>query len=131
VLEPRAALPLPTQLATVFHLPASLSALPLSPSTLNTIADFIDGQATSTDAIKPSSKKSLDLLGRQSPNLRVPTNELGPNLEKALLRNDLPTKFVKWREIAADQNQWRAIWGMNMPSATKKTPIFLTTRHLK
>jgi hypothetical protein len=45
--EPFAALPSPTQFSTVFHLPASLSAFPLSPSTLTTVVDFFDGQAMS------------------------------------------------------------------------------------
>jgi hypothetical protein len=31
------------------------------------------------DAIEPSQKKNLDLLGRQSSTSRVPTNELGPS----------------------------------------------------
>jgi hypothetical protein len=44
-LEPCAALPLLTQFATVFHLPASLNAFPLSPSTRITIVGFYDGQA--------------------------------------------------------------------------------------
>jgi hypothetical protein len=30
------------------------------------------------------------------------------SLKKALHSNDLPTEFVKWREKAADRNQWRA-----------------------
>jgi hypothetical protein len=42
--------------------------------------------------------------------------------EKALQSNDLPTEFVKWREMAADRNQWRAICGSKMPSAIKATP---------
>jgi hypothetical protein len=46
-LEPCAAIPSFTQLAIVFHLPASLSALPLSPTTEITIVGFFDGQATS------------------------------------------------------------------------------------
>jgi hypothetical protein len=47
-LEPRAALLSFTQFATTLHLPASLSALPLSPSTLITLVDFfVDEQATS------------------------------------------------------------------------------------
>jgi hypothetical protein len=46
-LEPCAALPSLTHFATVFHLPASLSAFSLSPSTHIKIVDFFDGQATS------------------------------------------------------------------------------------
>jgi hypothetical protein len=34
----------------------------------------------------------------------------------------LPNEFVKWRGIAADRNQWRAVCGSKMPSATKETP---------
>jgi hypothetical protein len=45
-LELCAALPSLAQVAAVFHLPASVGALPLSPSILITIADFLDGQAT-------------------------------------------------------------------------------------
>jgi hypothetical protein len=32
-------------------------------------------------------------------------------------------KFVKWRKMAADRNQWRAISGSKTPSATKETSI--------
>jgi hypothetical protein len=45
----------------------------------------------------------------------------GRTLKKALLSNDLPTEFAKWREIA-DRNQWRAVCGSKMPIATKQTP---------
>jgi hypothetical protein len=41
---------------------------------------------------------------------------------QALQSNDLPIEFFKWREMAADRNQWRAICGSKMPSATKETP---------
>jgi hypothetical protein len=30
--------------------------------------------------------------------------------------------FIKWREMAADRNQWRAICGSKTLSATKETP---------
>jgi hypothetical protein len=46
----------------------------------------------------------------------------GRTLKQALQSNDLPTEFVKWREMAADRNQWRAVCGSKMPSATKETP---------
>jgi hypothetical protein len=46
-LEPYAVLSSLTQFATVFHLPTSLDALPLSSSTLIIIVDFFDGHATS------------------------------------------------------------------------------------
>jgi hypothetical protein len=49
VLEPCAALPLLTQFATVFHLPASLNAFQLSPSTHIKIVVFFDGQAMSPE----------------------------------------------------------------------------------
>jgi hypothetical protein len=48
-LEPCAALPSLTQLATVFHMPASLKAFQLSPSTRIIIVDFFDGQAMSPE----------------------------------------------------------------------------------
>jgi hypothetical protein len=48
-LEPCAALPSLTQYATVFHLPASLNALQLSPSTHIIIVVFFDGQAMSPE----------------------------------------------------------------------------------
>ena len=35
----------------------------------------------------------------------------GRTLKKALQRNSLPTDFSKWRELAADRGQWRAICG--------------------
>jgi hypothetical protein len=46
--------------------------------------------------------------------------------KKALQSNDLPTEFAKWREMAADRNQWRAVCGSKMPSATKETPTSST-----
>jgi hypothetical protein len=49
VIEPCAALPLLTQFATVFHLPASLNAFQLSPSTHIIIVVFFDGQAMSPE----------------------------------------------------------------------------------
>jgi hypothetical protein len=54
--------------------------------------------------------------------LGCPQMNWGRTLKKALLSNDLPTEFVKWREMAADRNQWRAICGSKMPIATKETP---------
>jgi hypothetical protein len=42
--------------------------------------------------------------------------------KNALQSNDLPTEFIKWRDIAADRNQWRAICDSKMPNATKETP---------
>jgi hypothetical protein len=67
--------------------------------------------------MNPSPKKNID-----NPISWLPTNELGPNSKKALQSNDIPTEFVKWREMAADRNQWRAVCGSKMPSATKETP---------
>jgi hypothetical protein len=49
VLEPFASLPPLKQFATVLHLPASLNAFQLSPSTRNIIVDFFDGQAMSPE----------------------------------------------------------------------------------
>jgi hypothetical protein len=48
----------------------------------------------------------------------------GRALKKALQNYDLPTEFAKWREMAADRNQWHAICGSKTPSATKETPTF-------
>jgi hypothetical protein len=31
--------------------------------------------------------------------------------------------LIKWREMATDRNQWRAVRGSKTPSATKETPI--------
>jgi hypothetical protein len=47
VLEPCAALPSLKQFATVFHLPASLSAFPLTHSTPIKTVEFFDGPASS------------------------------------------------------------------------------------
>jgi hypothetical protein len=41
-------------------------------------------------------------------------------LKKALLSNDLPTEFVKLREMAADRNQWSAICDSKTPITTKE-----------
>jgi hypothetical protein len=54
--------------------------------------------------------------------LGCPQMKWGRTLKKALQSFDLPTEFVKWRKMAADRNQWRAICGSKMPSATKETP---------
>jgi hypothetical protein len=43
-------------------------------------------------------------------------------LKNALQSNELPTEFVKWREIVADRNQRRAVCGSKMPSATEEKP---------
>jgi hypothetical protein len=51
-----------------------------------------------------------------------PQMNWGRTLEKALQSYGLPTEFAKWREMAADRNQWRAICASNMLSATKETP---------
>jgi hypothetical protein len=71
--------------------------------------------------MNPSPQKNIDLLGRQSSTSWIPTIELGPNYEKALQINNLPTELVKWREMVADRNQWRAVCGSKKPSTTKET----------
>jgi hypothetical protein len=48
----------------------------------------------------------------------------GRALKKALQSYDLPTELAKWREMAADRNQWRAICGSKTPNATEETPAF-------
>jgi hypothetical protein len=53
-------------------------------------------------------------------HLGCPQMNWGQTLEKALQSNDLPTEFVKWREMAADRNQWRAICGSKTPSLQKR-----------
>jgi hypothetical protein len=124
-LETCAALPSLIQFATVFHLPASSIALPLSPSTLISLSESSTSsmdRPRRPDAIYPSPKKILDLLGRQSSTSRVYTNDWDRTRQKALLNNDLPSEFVNWREIAADRNQPRAVFDSKMPSATKETP---------
>jgi hypothetical protein len=54
--------------------------------------------------------------------LGCPQMNWGRTLIKVLLSNDLPTEFVKWREMAADRNQWRAVCGSKIPSSTKEKP---------
>jgi hypothetical protein len=46
-------------------------------------------------------------------------------LKKALQSNDLPTEFLKWREIAADRNQLLAVCGSKMPRAKKETRLLV------
>jgi hypothetical protein len=98
-LEPYAALPSLTQFASVFHLPASLNAFQLSPSTRVIIVDFFDGQAMSPECHlpEPEGKKSLDYMGRKSSTSWMHTNVVGPNSGKTLQSNDLPTEFFKRR----------------------------------
>jgi hypothetical protein len=50
----------------------------------------------------------------------IKSNDESP--KKALQRNGLPTEFVKWREIAADRNQWRAVFGSKILNAKKDLP---------
>jgi hypothetical protein len=73
------------------------------------------------NAINPSPNKNLDLLDQQSPTSQMPRNELGELFKKAILGNDLQIKFIKWREISADRNQWRAVCGSDMPSQVKSS----------
>jgi hypothetical protein len=58
--------------------------------------------------------------------LGCPQMNWGRTLKKALQNYGLPTEFAKRREMAADRNQWRAICGSKIPSATKseKTNTF-------
>jgi hypothetical protein len=53
--------------------------------------------------------------------LGCPQMNWGRTLGQALRSNDLPSEFSKWREIAADRNQWPAICGSKRPSATRQT----------
>jgi hypothetical protein len=53
--------------------------------------------------------------------LRCPQMNWSRTLKKALLSNDLPRKFARWCDIAANRSQWRAIYGSKGPTATKET----------
>jgi hypothetical protein len=72
------------------------------------------------DAIHPSPNKNLELLGRKSSNSGKPAKYS----QKVLLSYGLQAEYVKWLGIAADRNQWRAVCGFKMLSATKETPAF-------
>jgi hypothetical protein len=54
--------------------------------------------------------------------LGCPLMNWGRTLKKSLQNNDLPTEFVKWREMAPDRSHWRAICGSKTPRTTKETP---------
>jgi hypothetical protein len=58
---------------------------------------------------------------KQCSLLKIASFELGPNSEKALQSNDLSIEFAKWRAMAADRSQWRAICGSKTPSTSKET----------
>jgi hypothetical protein len=60
-----------------------------------------------------------------------PQMNWGRTLKKALQSYDLPTEFVELREIAADRNEWRAVCGSKVPSATKETPTSSETSGLR
>jgi hypothetical protein len=62
LFEPRAALPSLTPVATVLYLPASSSALQLSPWTLLTLFDISDGQDTSPGCHLPEPQESAWLV---------------------------------------------------------------------
>jgi hypothetical protein len=63
------------------------------------------------DAIYLTQKEDSGLLGEQFSTFRMPTAKLRPNSQKGTSDNDLPTGFIKWCEIAAERNQWRAVCG--------------------
>jgi hypothetical protein len=44
-------------------------------------------------------------------------------LQKMLVSYDLPSEFVRWREIAHERNRRRTICVSELSSATKETPI--------
>jgi hypothetical protein len=50
----------------------------------------------------------------------VHTNELWLNSQEQILSNDLPTVFVKWREIAADRIN--GVLFAVLKDTTKETP---------
>jgi hypothetical protein len=52
--------------------------------------------------------------------LGCPQMKWGRTLKKALQSHDLPTEFVKWREIAADRNQWRVVCGSKIRVQQKR-----------
>jgi hypothetical protein len=43
-------------------------------------------------------------------------------LKKAFLSYHLPSEFVQWREIEADRNQWRALWGSKTQQMRHRSP---------
>jgi hypothetical protein len=51
-----------------------------------------------------------------------PQMNWGWTLKNELLSNDLSVEFVKWREMAADQNQWRDLYCSELLSMTTATP---------
>jgi hypothetical protein len=51
-----------------------------------------------------------------------PAMKWGRATKKAVLSNDLPIEFVKWRENAADRNRLRSVCGSKMPSETQEMP---------
>jgi hypothetical protein len=85
---------------------------------------LFDGQAMRPNAINPFPKKFLTSWVDNPRPLGCPQMNWGRTLKKALQSNDLPIEFVKWRELASDRNQWRAICGSKTPSTTKETPTF-------
>lgn len=107
-----------TNFAIILHLPAFSEAWLLSPLTLSTIAGIFDGQAMS---FTRAPRKLLDCWAEITPPLRCLQSNWSWFLKKALMRNDLPSAIITWREIAAERNYLRAISGSKGPCAKQNT----------
>jgi hypothetical protein len=66
------------------------------------------GRSHRSYAIDPSTEGALGLLDWKSSTSRMLANEQDRALRKNRASHDLPSEFVKLREIAADRCQWRA-----------------------
>jgi hypothetical protein len=105
-------LPSLTKFATFFHLPASLSALPL----IEPLKSYYyrrlrrwTGHVARMPLTRAPRSMLICLVDNPRP-LGCPQMNWGRTLNKAILSNELMSKFVR-REIAADGNQWRAACG--------------------
>ena len=55
--------------------------------------------------------------------LGCPSMTWGRTLKKSLQKNDLPTDFVKWRALAMDRDQWRALCGSPFRRSTNPLAV--------
>ena len=55
--------------------------------------------------------------------LGCPSMTWGRTLKKALVKNELPTDFVKWRTLAMDRDQWRVFCGSPFRRSSKPLAV--------
>jgi hypothetical protein len=80
------------------------------------------------NAHEQGSKETFDWMGGTLPTYPLPQMTWGQTLKKALICNGLLSEFTKWRELAANRDQWRVICGStSRHTKTKKKAQLITS----